>query len=139
MDPRYNFKKWGRTYCRNFRGKWSPFFVKPYERVNGEPTKVVKEIEVFAFFAVECGWTKQEVENLTIKEIQNYQKFILEQKSKKLRNNAILISTSVAYGSGNIKYEEFETFLNSISKEEIIPSKDIIKEVKIAGIEIEEK
>lgn len=70
---------------------------------------------MLAFLARECGWSPDWIaDTLTLQQILLYYRRLQEQKQRDLRNLAITIGQCVAYGSGNMKVEDFDKFVDSL-------------------------
>ncbi len=95
--------------------------------------------EILGLLARECGWSHDYIgDNFTIQQIRKYYEIINKQKMREQQINAICTLYATATAFGSMKFVDFRKFLDKFEgKKEMI--EDTIKEMKKAGLPIEEK
>lgn len=95
--------------------------------------------EILGLLARECSWSHDYIaDNFTVQQIRAYYEIINKQKMREQQLVAICTVYATATAFGSMKFADFRKFLDKfeMKKEQV---EDTIKEMKNAGLPIEEK
>lgn len=96
---------------------------------------------MFGFLAKECGWDKDFIsERFTLKQIERYYEVLNKKNREELREQAVIMSMSMAYATGHLKQGAWNKFLNSINpRKKNLDVNKTLRQMKTQGLNVEER